>query len=225
MSRTATVLLNNFLRIYEKPIPYIPQTRTLRLTLSQAPPQLEGDPTTTSRTSYNSFDPSLYSSFSIVTGAGTGPTGPSGKAGNRFSSITQTPVLITPTMGGIIMMEVGLNLAYIYGTPVYVSSAELYTTNFKGVILAYDPDTGYITIGNITAINGSFGTADIYTINAQVLTSIGPQGPQGGANFSGLMGGKGPTGSTGPQVPFSGGNSAFISMSMFQYGFDCGDVE
>jgi hypothetical protein len=65
----------------------------------------------------------------------------------------------------------------------------------------------------------------MYTINVQELTRIGPQGPQGGAGFGGIQGGKGPTGPTGPQVPFSGGNSAFIALDMFQIGFDCGDVE
>ena len=222
MSRTATLLLNNFLSVYENPVPYIPQTRTLRLMLQE-----EEEPPTLPKANaqYNPFDPSLYSTFTILTGATTGPTGPSGKAGNRFSSITQSPVLITPTISGIIMLEVGTNLAYIYGTPVYVSSAEIYTNNFKGTVLAYDSETGYITIGNISAINGSFGTSDMYTINVQELTRIGPQGPQGGAGFSGIQGGKGPTGPTGPQVPFSGGNSAFIALDMFQIGFDCGDVE
>ena len=221
MSRTATLLLNNFLTTYENPIPYIPQTRTLRLMLrEEEPPTLPQ-----ANAQYNPFDPSLYSSFSILTGATQGPTGPAGKSGNRFSSITQSPVLITPIIGGIIMLEVGTNLAYIYGTPVYVSSAETYTNNFKAVVLAYDSETGYMTIGNITAINGSFGTIDMYTINAQEPTSIGPQGPQGGAGFGGIQGVKGPTGPTGPQVPFSGGNSAFIAISMFQLGFDCGDVE
>jgi hypothetical protein len=216
MSRTATLLLNNFLRTYEKPIPYIPQTRTLRLTIRE-----EAEPLVTS---YNPFDISIPSTSFVVIGASQGPTGPFGKDGNRFSSITQTPVLITPIVGGIIMLEVGTHLSYIYGTPVYVSSAEIYTNNFKGTIFAYDSETGYMTIGNITAINGSFGTTETYTINAQVLTSIGPQGPQGKSNFGGCMGANGPTGPTGPQVPFSGGNSAYISMFMFQYGFDCGDV-
>ena len=218
MSRTATVLLNNFLRVYEKPIPYIPQTRTLRLTLNLQP-ALEPDVT-----SYDPFNPSKFSTNTVVVGTAQGPTGPSGKSGNRFSSITQSPVLITPTIGGVIMLEVGTYLSYIYGTPVYVSSAEIYTNNFKGTIFAYDPETGYMTIGNITAINGSFGATHIYTVNAQQLTSIGPQGPQGGAGISGHMGLNGPTGPTGPQVPFSGGNAAYIAISMFQYGFDCGDV-
>jgi hypothetical protein len=219
MSRTATVLLDNFLRIYEKPIPYIPQTRTLILTLSEEPAILE--PVVTS---YNPFDISIPSTSFVTTGASKGPTGPSGKNGNRFSSITQTPVLITPIVGGIIMLEVGTYLSYIYGTPVYVSSAEIYTNNFEGTILAYDSETGYMTIGNITAINGTFGTTETYTINARVLTSIGEQGPRGKTNFGGVMGANGPTGPTGPQVPFSGGNAAFIAISMFQYGFDCGDV-
>jgi hypothetical protein len=218
MSRTATVLLNNFLSIYEKPIPYIPQTRTLRLTIREEAPIEALD------ISYNPFDISIPSTSFVVVGASQGPTGPSGKDGNRFSSITQTPVLITPILGGIIMLEVGTHLSYIYGTPVYVSSAEIYTNNFKGTIFAYDLETGYMTIGDITAINGSFGTTEVYTVNAQLLTSIGSQGPQGKSNFGGFTGANGPTGPTGPQVPFSGGNSAYISMFMFQYGFDCGDV-
>ena len=218
MSRTATVLLNNCLRLYEKPIPYIPQTRTLRLTIREEPLTLE--PVVTS---YNPFNISIPSTSFVITGASQGPTGPSGKSGNRFSSITQVPVIISPS-AGIVMLEVGTYLSYIYGTPVYVSSAEIYTNNFKGTILAYDPETGYMTIGNITSINGSFGATDMYTVNAQELTSIGPQGPQGGAGFGGPQGATGPIGPTGPQVPFSGGNSAFIAISMFQYGFDCGDV-
>lgn len=222
MSRTATLLLNNFLRVYENPIPYIPQTRTLRLTIREEPIPLTLEQNVKE---YNPFNPGIYSTFSILTGGTTGPTGPAGKSGTRFSSITQSPVLITPTIGGIVMLEVGKYLSYIYGTPVYINSAEVYTNNFKGTVLAYDSDTGYITIGNIIAINGSFGTADMYTINVQELTNIGPQGPQGGAGFGGIQGGKGPTGPTGPQVPFSGGNAAYIAMSMFQYGFDCGDVE
>jgi hypothetical protein len=218
MSRTATGLLTNFLRIYENPIPYIPQTKTVRLTLSlEAPAMIEQV-----ATSYTLLEPISYSTFSVI--GGQGPTGPSGKAGNRFSSITQTPVLITP-ISGTVMFEVGTNLAYIYGTPVYISSAETYTNNFKGVVLAYDSYTGYMTIGTISAINGTFGTYDMYTINAQVLTNIGPQGIQGGAGPRGLRGPTGPTGPVGPQVPFSGGNSAYIAITMFQYGFDCGDVE
>jgi hypothetical protein len=218
MSRTATLLLNNFLRMYENPIPYIPQTRILRLTLRDEP---SIEPLVTS---YNSFDIGIPSTSFVVAEASQGPTGPSGRDGKRFSSITQNPVLITPIVGGIVMLEVGTYLSYIYGTPVYVSSAEIYTNNFKGTILAYDSETGYMTIGNISAINGSFGTTETYTINAQVLTSIGSQGPQGVSNFGGFMGANGPTGPTGPQVPFSGGNAAFIAISMFQYGFDCGDV-
>ena len=206
MSRTNTVLLNNFLDLYKTPIPFIPQTKTIQLLLSIAPPV----PIPSTGTAIAGF---------------TGPIGPAGKNGDRFSSITKTPVTIAPIIGGVIMLEVGPNLAYIYGTPVYVSSAETYTNNFKGTVFGYDSSTGFITIGNITAINGSFVATHIYTINAQVLTNVGPRGPQAGAGFSGLMGGKGPTGPTGPQVPFSGGSSAFIDMSMFQYGFDCGDVE
>ena len=218
MSRTATELLANFLRIYENPIPYIPQTKTVRLTLSLgAPVAIEQV-----AMSYTLLEPIPVSTFSVV--GGQGPTGPSGEAGNRFSSITQTPVLITP-VSGTVMIEVGTKLAYIYGTPVYVSSAETYTNNFKGLVLAYDSETGYMTIGTITAINGSFGTYDMYTINAQVLTNIGSQGVQGRVGIGGIRGPTGPTGPVGPQVPFSGGNAAYIAITMFQYGFDCGDVD
>jgi hypothetical protein len=220
MKCSGSAILNNFLRVYEKPIPFIPQTRRFVLTLIAEPSGIGPVPYVPP---YNPFNPSYFSTNNVVTGSPQGPTGPYGKAGNKFSSITQFPVLITPT-SGIVMLEVGKDLSYIYGTPVYVSSAETYTNNFSGTILAYDSYTGYMTIGDITSINGSFGETDMYTVNAQYLINISPQGPQGVENNSGLTGEIGPTGPTGPQVPFSGGTTAIIALALFQLGFDCGDV-
>jgi hypothetical protein len=55
------------------------------------------------------------------------------------------------------------------------------------------------------------------------LTSIGPLGDQGPTGISGNKGPTGYIGPTGPIVPFSGGTSLLITM--FQDGFDCGDVD
>jgi len=201
MSRTNTVLLKNFLDFYENPIPYIPQTKKIQLVLSIAPPV------------------PIPSTTTVVAGF-TGPIGAMGKSGNKYTSIGVISGICAKS--GTMMFQFGTYLSYIYGVPVYVSSAEIITNNFKGVVFAYDPTTGYMTIGNITDINGTILPSDTYTINVQMLTSIGPEGAQGPTGLAGPMGANGPTGPTGPVVPFSGGTTALITM--FQYGFDCGDV-
>jgi len=213
MSRTTVTLLNNFRTLYSNPIPYIPRqqqqqqqqqqepvTKTLKLTLSAAPPV------------------PLPSTF---TAGVTGPIGPTGPTIKKYSSLAT--ISSFDMTNHIAMLETGLGLAYINGTPVYVSSAETYTNNFQGTVLAYDSSTGFMTIGNIIHVNGTISTSDTYTLNLQQLTNVGPQGGAGPIGEIGYMGIRGPTGATGPQVPFSGGNAALILM--FQYGFDCGDVE
>lgn len=211
MSRTTVTLLNNFRTVYSNPIPYIPRqqqqqqeqqpvTKTLRLLLFEAPPL------------------PIPSTF---TGGATGPIGPTGPTIRKYSSLAT--ISSFDNINHIAMLETGLGLAYINGTPVYVSSAEIYTNNFQGTVLAYDPSTGYMTIGNIVNVHGTISTTDTYTLNLQELTNVGPQGGVGPMGEMGYIGIRGPTGATGPQVPFSGGNAALIGM--FQYGFDCGDVE
>jgi len=203
MSRTTTVILNNFLTIYNNPIPYIPN----RL----------------NNPNINTFALTVEQNEPVVISGPIGPTGPAGKSGNRFSSRTQTQVLINPIINGTIIFQVATGLAYIYGTPVYVSSANTITNNFTGEVLEYDASTGFIVIGKISLIHGSFVTSNIYTINVVELTSIGPLGDQGPTGISGNKGLTGYIGPTGPIVPFSGGTSLLITM--FQDGFDCGDVD
>ena len=201
MSRINTTLLTNFLQEYENPVPYIPNVT--KIILIQNAPIETPQPL----------------------GGITGPAGPTGTAGNKFSSVTQNSVIITPTIGGVVMFQVGANLAYIYGTPVYVCNSNISTNNFTGEVLAYNSATGYMTIGNITQINGTFNgiTPYIYTINAANLVSLSSQGSQGPNGIIGPTGPNGVTGVTGPSVPFSGGTSALILA--FQDGFDCGDVD
>ena len=198
-----TVMLNNFLTVYENPIPYIPNRPN--------------------NPSVNTFTLTVQQSEPIVVDGPMGPMGPAGKSGNRFSSRTQTQVFITPINGGTIIFQVATGLAYIYGTPVYVSSLNTITNNFTGEVLEYDTSTGFIVIGKVSLIHGSFTTSNIYTINVLELTSIGPQGDQGPTGIAGNMGATGYIGPTGPIVPFSGGTSLLITM--FQDGFDCGDVD
>jgi len=162
----------------------------------------------------------LYSPSPI--GGIIGPTGPTGPVGYRYSGITVGFVLITPSSGSV-SFQVSTNLAYNYGTPVYVSSAETYTNNFLGVVLYYNPSTGDMTIGTITTIHGTFTAADVYTVNAPEYIYVGPQGPQGIQGPRGPTGPNGYTGPQGPYVPMSGGNPDLIIL--FQKGFDCGDVE
>jgi len=212
MSRTTVTLLNNFRTVYSNPIPYIPRqqqqqqqqqepvTKTLRLTLSAAPPV------------------PIPSTF---TAGATGPIGPTGPTIKKYSSLATVSSL--DMTNHIAMLETWVGLAYINGTPVYVSSAETYTNNFQGTVLAYDSSTGFMTIGNIVNVHGTISTSDTFTLNLQELTNVGPQGTLGPMGAMGYIGIRGPTGATGPQVPFSGGNAALIAM--FQYGFDCGDVE
>ena len=155
-------------------------------------------------------------------GSVVGPTGPTGPVGYRYSGITAGSVLITPSSGSV-SFQVSTNLAYNYGTPVYVSSAETYTNNFLGVVVYYDPFTGNMTIGTISAINGTFTAADIYTVNPPQRIHVGPEGSQGPQGPRGPTGPNGYTGATGPYVPIGGGGPNLILM--FQVGFDCGDVE
>lgn len=206
MSRTNIVVLNDFLIRYQNAVPYIPRTTTLRLTLSP------------------SFVPPSVTNYAPI-GELTGPTGPHGKDALRFSSATINPVVIVPS-SPTISFTVGTRLAYIYGTPVYVSNTQL-AAYFTGVVLAYNSVTGFMTIGQITGINGVFDgeTPYVYNINVNTLVSIGEQGSQGPMGVPGAGGHMGQTGPTGPSVPFSGGNAAFIAAMMFQLGFDCGDVE
>lgn len=193
MSRTSTVLLENFLYAYKNPKVYYTQELILQLN--------------------NEYD---------IIGTIVGLTGPTGPVGDRYSSITTVPVLINPLLGNV-SIQVGNNLAYKYGTPVYVSSAGTYTNNFLGTVLYYNLLTGDMAIGNISAIHGIFTTPTTYTVNAPELISIGDEGPPGLGGYGGPAGLKGPVGVTGPSVPFSGGTSALITF--FQYGFDCGDVD
>jgi len=201
MSRTNTAVLTNFLKEYENPVPYIPNV-TNTILISNAPIETPQP-----------------------LGGITGPAGPTGTAGDKFSSVTQNSVIVTPIIGGVVMFQVGVNLAYIYGTPVYVCNSNISTNNFTGTVLAYNSATGYMTIGNITQIRGTFNgiTPYVYTINVTNLVSVGSQGSQGPNGIIGPTGPNGVTGVTGPSVPFSGGSSALILM--FQDGFDCGDVD
>jgi hypothetical protein len=206
MSRTNVFVLNDFLIKYQNAVPYVPKTRTLQLTLSP------------------SFVPPSVTNYAPI-GDLTGPTGPHGKDALRFSSATTNPVVLVPT-SPTVSFTVGTRLAYIYGTPVYVSNTQL-AAYFTGVILAYNSVTGFMTIGKITGINGVFDgmTPYVYNINVNTLVSIGDIGPQGPMGVHGADGSMGPTGPTGPLVPFSGGNAALIAAMMFQIGFDCGDVD
>ena len=171
-----------------------------------------------------SFVPPVVTNYAPI-GDLTGPTGPHGKDALRFSSATINPVVLVPA-SPTVSFTVGTRLAYIYGTPVYVSNTQL-AAYFTGVVLAYNSATGFMTIGQITGINGVFdgATPYIYNINVNTLVSIGEQGSQGPMGVRGVGGPVGPTGPTGPLVPFSGGNAALIAAMMFQLGFDCGDVD
>ena len=143
-----------------------------------------------------------------ATGA-TGSTGPTGAAGDRYRSYTIYTITITPVLSGSVTLTVGIGLAYIYGTPVYVIGTTYTANNFLGNVTAYNTTSGVMTIGNISAINGSFPATDVYNINLPGFVGVtgttgttGPTGPTGPTGVTGLVG------PTGGAIVFDGGDPA-----------------
>jgi hypothetical protein len=123
-----------------------------------------------------------------------GVTGPSGWA-DRFQTATTSAVPISPVQGGYITLMVGLNLAYITGNSVVVSSSVDANNSFEGRVFSYSISTGVIVLSAIQNIQGSFSSAAVYNVNLDGID--GPTGPTGQTGARGVDGAQGPQGQTG----------------------------
>ena len=89
-----------------------------------------------------------------------------GTFANASGSIT-----ITPTVGGSVSLTgLSAGLPYTAGMQVLVTGATT-ANNFTGVVTSYSATT--MVVGSIANINGSFGSAAIYTARAGLIPSAG----------------------------------------------------
>jgi hypothetical protein len=79
---------------------------------------------------------------------------------------------ITPVAGGSVSLTLATGLSYTAGMRVFVNGATP-ANNFTGVVTSYTSGTGVIVIGSIANINGSFGSAVVYTVTAGTIPSAG----------------------------------------------------
>jgi hypothetical protein len=79
---------------------------------------------------------------------------------------------ITPVVNGSITLTMATGLGYTAGMQVFVNGATT-ANNFTGVVSSYTTGTGVIVINTIANINGSFGSAAIYTVTAGTIPSAG----------------------------------------------------
>ena len=79
---------------------------------------------------------------------------------------------ITPVAGGSVSLTLATGLSYTAGMRVFVNGATP-ANNFTGVVTSYTTGTGVIVIGSIANINGSFGSAVVYTVVAGTIPSAG----------------------------------------------------
>ena len=85
---------------------------------------------------------------------------------NASGSITITPV----AGGSVTLTGLSAGLPYTAGMQVLVTGATT-ANNFTGVVTSYSSTT--MVVGSIANINGSFGSADIYTARAGMIPSAG----------------------------------------------------
>jgi hypothetical protein len=78
---------------------------------------------------------------------------------------------ITPS-SGTATLTLATGLGYTAGMQVFVTGATT-ANNFTGVVSSYITGTGVIVITSIGNINGSFGSAAIYTVTAGTIPSAG----------------------------------------------------
>ena len=78
---------------------------------------------------------------------------------------------ITPASGSV-TLTLATGLGYTAGMQVFVNGATP-ANNFTGVVASYTTGTGVIVINTIANINGSFGSAVIYTVTAGTIPSAG----------------------------------------------------
>ena len=78
---------------------------------------------------------------------------------------------ITPA-SGTVTLTLATGLGYTAGMQVFVNGATP-ANNFTGVVASYTTGTGVIVINTIANINGSFGSAVIYTVTAGTIPSAG----------------------------------------------------
>ena len=117
----------------------------------------------------------------------TGSQGPTGLQGDKFLSKTGI-ITISPVEGSPISFTIDATLAYIPGNSIFVVDSADVTTRFEGIVSAYDPLTGDMTIDSILNIIGTFVPSRIYNVNLN-----GRDGPTG---FTGATGSTGATGAT-----------------------------
>lgn len=137
----------------------------------------------------------------------TGSTGPTGPTGNRWNTQT-TPVILSPTQGGIITFNVETDLAYSIYNTVLVVDSQVIENRFEGEVFAWNAETGEMTVGNIQNVQGTFGNVRLYNVNLDGVDGstgatgpTGPTGPMGPTGIEGPTGCTGPTGSCGPIGP------------------------
>jgi hypothetical protein len=79
-----------------------------------------------------------------------------------YDSITDAPVVLQPSVGDTIYLTIGTGLDYKQNDIIQVYQSDNVTISFKGVVSDYDPDTGDITIDNVSNIRGTFSTNPKY---------------------------------------------------------------
>lgn len=109
------------------------------------------DPTT-GATTVSSWVPNYIASVGTLTKAA--------------SSTTVTP------SSGTVTLTLATGLTYTAGMQVFVTGATT-ANNFTGVVSSYTTGTGAMVITSIANINGSFGSAVIYTVTAGTIPSAG----------------------------------------------------
>ena len=85
---------------------------------------------------------------------------------NASGSITITPV----AGGSVTLTGMGSGLPYTAGMQVLVTGATT-ANNFIGTVTSYSSTT--MVVGSITNVNGSFGSAALYTVRAGLIPSAG----------------------------------------------------
>jgi hypothetical protein len=91
---------------------------------------------------------------------------------SNFRKDTTGAVTLTPSNLSV-SLTMATGLAFTAGMPVFVNNGSTPTSNFTGVVSSYTSGTGALVINGIGNINGSFGSAVIYTVTAGTIPSSG----------------------------------------------------
>jgi hypothetical protein len=93
-----------------------------------------------------------------------GPQGPPGAPGDKITSNSMSQYIITPVQGGSVTFTVDSGLTYSKGVNIFCANKRKSDCYFEGVIYHYSPNTGEITIHQISNINGVFNEPAVYNV-------------------------------------------------------------